>query len=237
MNFAILFALFASLWGATGAPDSPRLLPTAVHHLRVHEPSDICLTAAQDGFFIVGDEGALHRINLMGEIQQTAPTKGLDFEGVFLQGNQLFVVEEMTRRIITYDATTLAPIRTTTVPYFGGRNKAFESLTYNPLRKHYVSITERDPVRIIELDDQFRQVADYPFPKVADISAATFADGSLWLLSDEDATLYALDPATYQVQDQWRLKVLNAEGLAIAGDKLYIVSDDMASLYEFQLPR
>jgi uncharacterized protein YjiK len=236
MKYALSLLFLGWVICAMQAPQT-RMTAKASHRLKVHEPSDLCLTPDGKGFYMVGDEGALHRTDLQGNIVQTADRKGLDFEGVYAQGENLWVLEEMTRRIIQYDPDSLRPIRSLTVPYFGGRNKGFECLTYNPVRKVYVMVTERDPVRIYELDEQFRAVAEYPFPNVADISGATFANGELWLLSDEEAMVYAVNPATYVAHHQWPIKVLNPEGIALTEDQLYIVSDDMATLYEFTLPK
>ena len=70
-----------------------------------------------------------------------------------------------------------------------------------------------------------------------DISAATFYKDHLWLLGDEDMTVYKLNPKNYQVLNSLKLPVVNPEGLTFdTNGNLLILSDDMQLLYYFKNP-
>lgn len=231
-----LIAVIVSTFSVNPVIHTEPLRPTATYKLDVPEPSDICFTADGSGFWIVGDEGQLSRTDLKGSILSTSPTDGLDYEGVFCDGNNVYVMEEVTRNIIRFHPQTLLSQSSVVLQYAGGHNKAFESLTWNPVRNSYITVTEKDPVLLWELDAQFRPLSQQKIGFARDISAATFARGQLWLLSDEESVIYKLDAATLEMQESWRINVYNPEGLAIAEDgKVFVVSDDMATLCEFNL--
>jgi uncharacterized protein YjiK len=223
----------------TGGPlvHTQPLEPSAQYKLKVTEPSDICFTADQKGFWIVGDEGQLSLTDLEGAILKTSPVDGLDYEGVYSSGSDVFVMEEVTRNIIRFDAENLRRQSTTVLQYAGGHNKAFECITWNPVRKSYITVTEKDPVLLWELNEQFQPLNHVKLDFARDISAATFARGHLWLLSDEESNIFMLDPRTFEVEESWRINIYNPEGLAVSEDgKVYVVSDDVATLYEFTIP-
>ncbi|UMY65506.1 MULTISPECIES: SdiA-regulated domain-containing protein [unclassified Flavobacterium] len=221
--------------GIAGAQKT-RLVPTQHYDLSIPEPSDICV--APDGvYYIVSDQGFLFETQADGTIIRKADYRGMDDEAVFADDRFVYVVEESLRKLRLFDRATLTLQRTVTLPYAGGRNKGYESLTYNPTTQKFLLITEKDPTVVFEVDRDFKVTNETTLKLARDISAATFHDGFVWVLSDEDRTVFKLDPVTYRPLAQWVLPVLNPEGLTFSTDNtLRILSDDRRRLYVFDLP-
>jgi uncharacterized protein YjiK len=124
------------------------------------------------------------------------------------------------------------------VPFGGGRNRGYEALTFNKDKNTFILVVEKDPITLLELDVHFSIINEINLSKIArDIAAATFHNGFLWLLSDEDRVVLKLNATTYQVSEKWKLPVINPEGLTFDKDgNLVITCDDMQRIYYFNNP-
>ena len=233
----LLFLVFVSV-AATDKPGKPReIKPVRTVPIKVKEPSDICLSPSGNSFYIVSDNGVLYETDLNGKILREAAETGYDFEAVYSDENYVYVADEMTRKIHLYSHSDLKLEKTIRVPYSGGRNQAYESLTWNKTKKRLILITEYNPTWIFELDEDFKVVNEIKFKNARDISAATWHDGYLWFLSDEDRTVMKIDPETYKVVDSWLIPVINPEGIAFTKEgQLVIASDDLEKLFYFNNP-
>lgn len=230
-NFYALFLLFL-----IAATPSVKLKSTKKYNLKVPEPSDICYSANTGTYFIVGDGGYLYETDEAGKIIRKADYSGLDFEGVYADDDNVYVMEEMTRTIIVFDKKTLTKTGIHRISYHGARNKGYEAITYNEAKKCFVVITERDPIWLHELDEKFLVENEIEIKKIRDISAATFHNGKFYVLSDEDYRVYEMNPLTYQVEKIYKLNVLNPEGLCFAPDgTLKVVSDDMQMMFDYKI--
>lgn len=216
-------------------PKIPKLKP--IKHIRLHVPesSDICRNPLNDNFFVVSDDGILFEVGIDGVPLREAKFRGFDFEAVHADETHVFLVEEYTRKIRVFDQETLTLQRTVYLPYGGGRNKSYEAFTFNPVTGRYILLTEKDPIYLFELDSALNVVNEWDMNHLAaDISAATFHEGHLWLLSDEDMHVIKLDPVTFEESGRWYVPVINPEGLVFDGKgRMLIVSDDMERLYFF----
>ncbi|WP_184808091.1 SdiA-regulated domain-containing protein [Epilithonimonas hominis] len=207
--------------------------------VEVTEPSDIVLNPDNpEHFFMVSDNGFVHETDLQGKITKTFPFEGIDIEAVYADNNYVYAVEEFTRKIRIFDKNSGELTRTAHIPYNGGRNKAYEAFVYNPDKEVFLLITEKDPIYIFELDKNFNKINEYNISKMAgDISAATYYNGNIWLLSDEDRMVFKLDPKTYNVMAKFEVPVYNPEGITFGKDgTLYILSDNLQRLYTFDNP-
>jgi uncharacterized protein YjiK len=92
------------------------------------------------------------------------------------------------------------------------------------------------PAVIIELNEQL-QVINEMRPKVMwELSAVTYHDNFLWLLSDEGHKVMKVNPDNYEIVEQWNVPVVNPEGISFdANGNLLIVSDDLGKLYKFKI--
>ncbi len=205
-------------------------------HTRVHipEPSDICYSSNGNSFFIVSDNGYLFETDTTGKVLRKAAFTGFDFEGVCVKDNDVYVADEQSRKVHRLDAATLTLKRTYNVPYGGAMNKGYEAITWNPVAQKFILVTEKDPTKIIECDSSFNIINDINIQVASDISACTWYNNALWVLSDEESKIIRLDPVTYQPQQTYRLDILNPEGLAIGKNGVPVVAaDDLQRLYFF----
>jgi uncharacterized protein YjiK len=217
------------------AQKSITIKPDGFYSTKVQEPSDIALSTSGKSFYIVSDNGILHETDLEGKILRTAKHKGIDFEGVYATENYVFVVDETTRKIYVYNTSDLSLHKTLILHYGGGRNKGFESITYNPNKKVFVVITEKEPILIREYNEDFVLKNEIEFKGVADISAATYHNGHIYLLSDEDMVIMKASADDYSVIERKKIPIINPEGIAFGSDgTMYITSDDMERIYYFK---
>ena len=228
--FAFLFILL-STWSIA----QTKVKPLRSFYTEVKEPSDIAFYAPTHTYFVVSDNGFLHEVDSLGKILRTADFEGYDTEGVWVKDDFIYVVEEMVRKIRVFNRSDLKLVRTVNVPYQGGRNKAYEAITYNPVRNSFIIITEKDPIYLFELDDDLNVKNEIELKKYArDISAATFYADFLWLLSDEDRQIIKINPSSYEVIERWVIPVINPEGFAFNNkSELIVVSDDREKFYVF----
>ena len=214
--------------------DPQNLKHTWSKKLSIKEPSDICLNKTKDGFFFVSDDGILVETNLEGIVERKSPFQGFDFEGVFADANGIYVMDERTRNVHSFNPADLSLKQSVEVNYNGGRNKGFESLTWNESKKCFIAFTEKEPTWVFELDQNFAVLNKQKVKGMSDISAAAFLNGKLFLLSDEDHAIFRYNPETYDLEKKFKLKIINPEGLCFGPDgSLYVVSDDMGILYRF----
>lgn len=237
LRYLLVFpGLLASL-GVAMAQRPPLLHPSGSVAVQVDEPSDMAYVpgTVPPLFHVVSDDGYVALMRADGSVVKRSGEVAFDLEGALLHGAELLVVDERTRRILWMDTAGYRVTRRLTFPYAGGRNKGYEAILWNPAKQRFALITERDPVRITELDTAFRVVNEIDFDRgVRDISGATWHNGHPWLLADMDRELLKCDPQDFRVLERWTLPVLNPEGLAFGAEgTLYILSDDRQRLYTF----
>jgi uncharacterized protein YjiK len=204
----------------------------------VPEPSDICNHPNNSNYFMVSDNGFLFEVDENGKIIRKADFEGFDCEGVHADENFVYVVEEMVRKIRVFDLNTLELVRTVHLPYQGGRNKGYEAITFNKAKNKMVILTEKDPIYLFELNEDLSIYNEILLDGIArDISAATYHEDHLWLLSDEDRTVFKLNPNNYKVLGAWKFPIINPEGLVFnKKGQMVIVSDDMEKFFIFETP-
>ncbi|MGK4567529.1 SdiA-regulated domain-containing protein [Flavobacterium sp. 3HN19-14] len=236
LKYSIAAIILGSV--AIYAQKAVSIKPEKYISLDIPEPSDVCFRPDGKSMFIVSDNGFLFETDTEGKIIRKADYAGLDNEAVYVDEKYVYAVEEVTRKIKIFDVNTLKLERTVNLPYSGGRNKGYEALTFNKAKNKFVILTEKDPVYLFELDADLKVVNEINMSKIArDISAATYYNNALWLLSDEDMTVFKLDPNTYEVLAKWKVPIINPEGIAFdKSGNLLIQSDDMKRLYFFKNP-
>ena len=214
---------------------SEKLVPEHSYTLQVPEPSDICLSADKQKYFVVSDNGYLFETDLQFKVTRKADIRGLDYEGVYADEKYVYVMDESLRKITLFDVANLKPVKGNTLTYLGGRNKGFESLTYNKDKKRFITTIEKGPVQIWELDENLNKIMEYPFPAASDLSSACYHDGHMYLLSDEDRKIFEVNPEDYSIIKTWSLPVLNPEGITFSPEgNLVISSDDMSKAFVFK---
>jgi len=233
--FILAFALVAhSIFAQSEKPI--KLKHQGYIPIQVAEPSDICMHPNGHSYFVISDNGFLYEMDTLGRIIRKADYKGYDTEAVFVYQQNIYVVEEMSRKIRVFDIDSLILKRTVKINYEGGRNKSYEAFAFNEARQRFVLITEKDPIYLFELDKDLNVVNEISLDKIAgDISAATWHNGSLWLLSDDDMQVIQLNPDNYKIIKRFVLPIINPEGITFnSRGEMIIVSDDLQRLYKFE---
>jgi uncharacterized protein YjiK len=206
------------------------------YSLSISEPSDIAVSKDGTSLFIVSDDGALYETDLKGNSIRSTKNGIIDAEAVYADGEYVYLVEERTRLIKQYSIKEFNLIRTIEIPYQGGRNKSFESLTKTS-ENDWLLFTERDPVWMFQLNSSFEIINRIKWELPGDVSAATWHKEKLWLLSDELAEVWLTDVKSHSILKRFKLPVLNPEGIAfLPNGKMLIVSDDGHKLYVFDDP-
>lgn len=233
-----MFLLLILFTMSVMAQNKSKIKPTSSFKTEVTEPSDICINPLNtDNFYIVSDNGYLYETDKEGKILRTANFYGIDTEAVFAKDDKVYVVQEFSRKITVLDAKNLEVIKNKRVDYGGGRNKAFEAFTFNEAKNVFIVITEKDPIVLFELDENLNVVNELDLKTIArDISAATYHDNFLYLLSDEDRTVFKLDPTSYKILEEMIVPIINPEGIAFdKNNNLVIASDDLKKIFYFNL--
>ena len=238
--FTALFFLIlvGNTVSAQKKPKVPTLKFESSVSLKIPEPSDITLSPSGKSFYIVSDNAILFETDLEGTvIRKTEAVKGIDFEAVWSDENYVYVADETTRKIHLYSHKVLKHEKTLNFAYSGGRNKGVESITFNKAKNTFILITETDPSVIFETDSNFVQLNEKEWTFSRDVSAATYHQEHIWILSDEDMTVFKCNPFTYEIVGQWKINVLNPEGIAFDNNnRMIILSDDLERMYFFNHP-
>lgn len=206
--------------------------------IKIPEPSDIALSPSGKSFYIVSDNAILFETDLQGTVLRKSDIiKGIDFEGIWSDEHYIYLADETTRKVHLLNHSDLKPLRTLNFTYSGGRNKGIESITYNQAKKRFVLITESDPAIIFETDSNFVQLNEKEWNNSRDVSAATYYQDHIWILSDEDMTVFKCNPLTYEIIGKWKINVLNPEGIVFdKNNRMIILSDDLERMYFFTHP-
>lgn len=203
----------------------------------VKEPSDICLSASKQNYFVVSDDGYLYETDLNFRITRKADFEGYDCEAVWADEKYVYVVEESIRNFRLFNVSDLKLVRTIPLDYMGARNSGIESLTYNKTKNCFVALTEKDPLYLYELDENFRVINRIDYGNLPDVSAITYHNDVLYLLSDEGMTISKLNPDDYSIIKTWKINVLNPEGICFSPEgKIVIAADDLERFYFFENP-
>lgn len=219
----------------------PEFSIRSVRHVnlkKIPEPSDVVYDSTNSHLYIVSDHGILFETDTNGTVLRKAKEEGLDYEGVEIAGEHIYVSDETPRKVYKYNKKDLSLEKTYTVNWSGGMNKAFESITYNYSKNCFVLVSEV-PVVIIEYNENFEVLEKHPFHEARNMSSARWYKGYLYLLSSLDECIFKLDPVSYTVLAKYKIGVYNPEGFAFDGNsKLMVTSDDLQRMYYFnKLPQ
>ena len=213
----VLTLLLAGLLSMAADASSPvSLRPAWFKTLRIAEPSGICLTGDQH-YFIASNNGVLVETDKDGKVLRKE-NLGMDIEDLCSVGHDLFILDESLRLVYCLDQESWKIKNTYCIPYNGARNKGYESIVYLPESRHFLLLTEKQPVMVVETDEHFVPLGQRTVEGFSDLSSATWFQGNLWFLSDEDRTVSRVNPADYTVQKQWKVPVYNPEGICFDAD-------------------
>lgn len=206
--------------------------------LDIEEPSDFCMLPDESKFFIVSDKGRIFQVSSQGEIQKRKRYKGYDFEGICYLRDTLWAVDETQRRILAFSPQTLEILAKKQYRLSGALNEGWESVCQDLSGQGLILFKEKSPLKVFRfhVNWDINLIKSLKFPK--ENSGACVWQGAYWVVSDEDRTIYKLNAEDFTVLNEWRIPVMNPEGIFISKkENIWILSDDMHRLYKFNLPK
>ena len=173
----------------------------------------------------------------MAPSARAIPVSGSDLEGVAVSssGDTLYVVEERNQLVISFaaDGRRLSsfPVKVATLD-----NNALEGVAVDS-RGHLWVINEKNPRLLLEFSGT-TELSRREITLVNDLSDICCDDAgdALWLVSDESRKVIKISRSGALLAE-WALPFDKGEGIAFAGDKMYIVNDQDARFYVFKKPQ
>jgi uncharacterized protein YjiK len=200
--------------------------------LPIAEPSDICFSPNAT-FIIPSDDGKLYEIDSNGMIIKKSEQCGFDLEACCFVYEFIYVGDESYRTIYQLNANNLIVNNKYTIAYNAGRNKGIEGICYDGASLY--AVTEKDPPLLLQLDKECKIINSLNMKTnfgIKEMSAITFHNHHLWILSDEERTIYEYDYLHQKIINTWQVNILNPEGICFDNKgNCIIVSDNMATLY------
>jgi len=210
-SFVVSTLLFVAYVSEIGAFETSYLKIKNKHYINIPEPSDVCLSANKVFLYIVSDQGYLYETDLQGKVARKSNLEGDDFEAVYANEKFIYVVDESDRKIYLVNANTLMLSKTIEMPYKAEINEGVEGITYIPQTKHFLCVTEKNPVLLKEYDENFSLISETKLNIASDVSALQYFNHELYALSDEDHCIIKLDN-NYKALKKWSIKIPNPEG-------------------------
>lgn len=236
----ILFLCFCSFLfscsnNALQESNSQNIFLENVKSINVPEPSDIFL-CSDGNYFIVSDKGFVYKLDSELKIIQKFSLKGQDFEGITVdeKNSFVYVTDERPRKIYRLSKDKDELISSFTISENGAANKGFEGIAIDETGNLLI-VREKDATAILTVSSEGQKLSETTLNFASDLSSITIFNGKIYVLSDEEATLYQLNK-DFTVRKKWSLPVVNPEGVTFKDENtVLILSDAEAKLYEFTL--
>ncbi len=117
------------------------------------------------------------------------------------------------------------------------KSSGIEGVTYDHNSETIFILNEKNPGQLIQLSNDFSVLAIYDLDFAKDYSGIFYENSSdkLWIISDQNRTV---NKCTLQGKliESFTIDVKQAEGITIANNQIYIVSDSEERLYVYKKP-
>lgn len=219
------------------SPDLDALIEVERTNIDVAEPSGLALWG--DQLLVVGDESNdVYFLDLHGSRVDRVEVgvRGMEGVAVDLLRQQLLVTDEDRGDIVRLSFEGEELDRT----HFrwADEESGIEGLSVDARSGQVLFAKENNPSSIaamdVEGDELFRERVNF----AADLSALAIdtSEGLVYVLSDQDQTLYRLDE-DLRVESSWELDIRKPEGLVVDSGRVFITSDLDDELTIFDLVR
>lgn len=197
--------------------------------MKVAEPSDISTWPGNKNYLVLADKAFLYEYAPDGVQIKRHPFESLDLEALTCSDKYCFVSEETLQRIHILDVATLHEIHAVQWHHGGGRNEGVEAMVWLNESSRLLVATEKDPQFFTLLDESIQPLYSFRVDGINEVSALTYHQGNVYVLSDEQATIYKLSKDLKQVEMQWIVPMINPEGLVFSdNNEVIVLSDDQA---------
>ncbi len=225
---------------APTGPDTTPLRPVQVISLLpdIPEPSDIAWNRKNNSLLVVSDAKAdIFEIGFDGVVRKTIPVSGADLEGVAAShsGDTLYVAEERKQLVKSFD-TEGRQLNSFPVKVATTENNALEGVAVDS-RGHLWVLNEKEPRLLLEFKGT-QELGRIEITHARDLSGICTDDSgdALWIISDESRKIIKISRSGALLAE-WLLPFDKGEGIALVGNKMYVVNDQDAKLYVFEKPQ
>jgi uncharacterized protein YjiK len=205
----------------------------------VPEPSGLDLSFNEKGFWVVSDQNSkVYLIDSWGNEIKNFEVNAEDLEGItVVNDSTLAIVSEKTREVVILD-TAGNELKRATLNLGREFNSGLEGITYNPEKKIFYVLNEKNPRLLITLNENLNELKRDTLKFAKDFSGIFFDDNdnSLWILSDESQRIFKTNLSGIPIEE-FKIKIVQPEGITLnkARTKLFLVSDVTGNLYVFDL--
>jgi len=212
----------------------------ATYNIDVLEPSGLAINNSGNTLYTVSDNTAqVFKLSTKGEVIKTFNYVGQDLEGVStFKDNKLLLAEERTKEIVEFDMQTGIYSKHEIDYDNNSSNSGMEGITYNINDNSIYILNEKDPGKLIKLRSDYTVMAEYDLNFASDYSGIYYENSTnnLWIISDQYSTLNKCT-LTGDLIESYPIRITQPEGIAIANEKVYIISDAEEKLYIYNKPQ
>lgn len=214
----------------------PKLKPETQVKLSFSEPSDLSYRSLTNTLYGVSDGGQVYEFNLNGKTIRQSTFEGGDLEGIATGPEGVYVLDERFRKVTLLDSTSLLPIKSWNLHHQGARNSGYEGIVWDESEAVFWLVTEKNPILLERYDRNFNLLTSVEWTGLSDVSALAVHEGKLWLLSDEDRKVVAIDKGNKKALFEVIIKATTPEGICFLSDgRMAIVNDDSGLMNLYQL--
>jgi len=211
----------------------------ASYKINVSEPSGLSINDSGTALYTVSDKTSIvYKLSLTGDVIETIDFKGSNLEGVSTYTeNKLLLAEESKKKIIVLDMLKGKSSKHKIAYKNYDRNSGIEGVTFDKNSNTIFILNEKNPGKLIRLQNDFSVLAEYDLSFAADYSGIFYENSShqLWILSDQNRTVNKCT-LNGELIESFKINVSQPEGIAVTDNHIYIVCDEKAKLYVYKKP-
>ena len=205
--------------------------------LKIPEPSGI--TFFENNLYIVSDKnGTIYKCELNGETIERFRTKQTDLEGITINpiSKQFIVINEAKRSLIhlNFDGTIVEKQK------IKGKqkksNSGLEGICFDTSKNNIYALNEKAPKQLLKLDTEGKIISKTDLNFSNDVSGICYDEktNNLWVISDESKAIYQISKKG-KLLKKYKTGIEKGEGIAVSKNKIYVVSDNLKTLYVFDI--
>jgi uncharacterized protein YjiK len=235
LGFLVFLAL-ALLSCSSKISSENKLEPLKIINLNIPEPSGI--TIFNNKLFIVSDRnGTIYQTSFEGKVLHKIKTKFNDLEGITIDENSknILLVSEENRALIILDSLGNFIKKIKIKGKQQQNNGGLEGIC---LYENTINvINEKSPKQLLQLNGKGKIIKKIKLAYSKDISGICFdkSSNSFWIVSDESKLILNIGKKGELIKS-FKIPVTKAEGIVIHNNNLFIVSDNLNSLFIFKIP-